>query len=64
MRRASIDRVNAKYLGGSAAYVGAPVVATSFYPHYIRSPVIAAPVVHGGLTRSIVNPPVYEIVEH
>lgn len=68
MRRASIDRVNAKYLGAAPTFVGAPLVGTSTFhtPHVVGAPtVIGAPIVHhGGLRRSIINPPVYEIVEH
>lgn len=63
MRRASIDRVNEKYLGiASRGYETMPYVGTSMYsnPNIIQSPtIIAAPIIQNGLTRSIVNPPVY-----
>lgn len=65
MRRASIDRVNAKYLGARAgSYAGPPLAAALPYPsgHVIGAPTIIGAPVHYGLAQPIVSPPVYEII--
>ena len=73
MRRASIDRVNAKYGRGGAIVGSALPVAAQFPVATYNTAVVGAPVattlhggyVSGGLRRStVVSQPVYQAVEH